>query len=277
MSDSDKFPPNESDKTVNINTGDLNINANVNGDVNLTIKKPRPKPIPIEGAITPNHKRIFKDLIDKIVDLGIRTNKYKDHRDGQPKVRNALHRKLDVSRTDDIKDEFFNEGECYLQKWLFSLLTNDEVISKPPEWWRDYLLGGIHINKERNGVSDETYRDYLKEHYYKDSAEELSNDQLADVFNHSKNGRFIASKRLHYSVNDLRLRALIRYFDEKEQAGDFDRMNIRITKKEMFSELQNRDRSLFAMASSTFDDFLTKAKKIMPFHSNPGARPKKDR
>lgn len=77
-------------------------------------------------------------------------------------------------------------------------------------------------------------------------------------------------------VFEMRLEEFESYLEEKEQAGDFDRMNIVIKKEEMLVELQKRNRVLFSISLSTFEAFLKKAKKRIPFSSKYGARPKKN-
>lgn len=259
----------------NMNIGNVKINANVNGNFVVKVKKSRPNPIPIENPINPPHQLVLKELSDKIVDLGLIIGDYQSKEKAYPIVRGNLNKKLGVTTIKECSDDRFEDGREYLQRWLWALITNDKVIKNPPPWWRDYLLSGIHINLK---VGDEQYRDYLNTRYSVKSAEELNNIELAKVFNYSKTGKFDVS-RIKENIRDfnLRMNSFSRWLDEMEQACEFDRMNIRMTKEQIHEVLKEYEPTLWQIALSTFLGFWSKAKKILKFDSKRGARPKASR
>ena len=278
MSDSSNINPfSEKATTIieNMSVGDVNLNANVNGNLVVNVNKQRPKPIQIQSPITQKHQLIIKETSDKIVELGIIIGEFSNPQKGYSKVRGSLNKILGITTIKECPDELFSQGCNYLSRWLYAFLTNNRVITNPPDWWRDYLLNGIHIHTSTNGVEEEKYREFLKYKYFVTSSTELDNKKLAELFNYSKTGKFDASRQRNPRDFEMRINAFSIYLDEKEQEGNFNRMNIRETRAKVLSELQQRDRSLFSISVSTFDTFLKKAKKMISFNFKSGSRPSK--
>lgn len=267
------FPHRKTTVIKSMNVGDVNLNANVGGNIAITIRKQRPKiaPIPVDDPITPENKTVLKELAEKIVCLAIIAGKYQESRRAFGSVRDNLNKVLGVTTINECRNENFRKGRDFLQIWLFTLLTNDKVIKNPPDWWRDYLKAGIHINLQKNRIDEHTYENWMVKKYAVDSSMDLPDKELAELFNYSKTGKFDLT-RINENPRDFTLRhkALITYFDEREAAGNFSRKDVRMNKKELLEELQKRDKTLFSIALPTFAKFVKEAKKIDPFKLKDG-------
>lgn len=268
-----KFPSKRTTIIRNMNVGDVGINANVEGDLSINIRRQRPKatPISVIDQITPENKLILQELTEKIVDLGLITGFFLEKNKAFPSIRRSLNKQLKITSINEANNTQFQKGEKYLTQWLYVLLTDDKVIKNPPDWWRDYLIIGIHTNTNKNKINEATYKAWMIEKFSRDSSTDLNNKELAELFNFSKNGRFDLT-RIKENPRDftLRLQALIQYFEEREREGNFSRENTGMRLNELFLELQSRDKTLFAMAESTFKKFTDEARKITPFRLKTG-------
>lgn len=266
----------EPEKTVieELNIENVESMTNNIGTINNYYQEPPKqvnKIIPIENGLSKKQKDFVSDTTDKIWELGKIT---KDRDAIHKTIKGRFNAQGNVTNIHHYPADKWEEGKRVLQIWLGKLLTHEKVIEKPPEWWRNHLYSAIHAELNNNGTED-AYKQWLKIAFLTEHTDDLSNEELAEAYKKRKNKFSNPKPKENPRDFELRIKAIEIYFDEMESIGKFSRHNIRMTGAELLKELQARDRSLFAMAESTFTSFLKQAKKVIPFALKQGRPPMK--
>lgn len=221
-----------------------------------------------EGGLSLAQRKYFRETIDKVCELG---KVVKNPKAIHAIVRASVNRAGGVDTVGLYPAAFYWEGVIELERWLTPMLTHDKVMANPPEWWRAYLKQGVHIWLAKNGT-EEAFRVWLGVRFDAESMDDLSDSDLAEAYKARKTKFANPKEKVHPRDFENRLVALERYFDEAEYQGRFDRMKIPLERKELLAELRATDRTLFAIAESTFDTFLKQVKKRTSFGFQRGVR-----
>jgi hypothetical protein len=236
-------------------------------------KPPRPvnKIIPLseaEGGLSLKQKTYFRETINKVWELGKIT---KNSKATHAIVRDSVNRAGGVTTVNLYPADRYWDGVIELEIWLSPMLVHEKVIENPPEWWRSHLMQAVHIWLERNGT-EAAFQEWLKTLYGVESMDELDDSELAEAYKARKNKFVNPKEKQHPRDFENRLSALIRFFDEAEEAGLFDRTRIPWERRELLEALQATDRTLFSLSESTFETFLKQAKKQLAFGFKRGTR-----
>jgi hypothetical protein len=221
---------------------------------------PHPKRLHVEQPLSKEQRKDLGDLIKEWVETRDRMRHPLNYGVAWKKLHNEwLLGK--VATLNEIESSEFAECKRWIQQQIrIAESGNPKLARKSP----DYLRGKQKYILARCGalgISETKRHQYCLDRFGIESLNGLSYSQTEELAQYvaQDHPSFSFKARANASEHDLRVRALTAWLEDMERADlSFDRFRIHLTKKHILAALQERDRTLFSMSKSYFEDFWKK-------------------
>lgn len=240
-------------RTKFVNTDKLYAKAK---HAKIVKEKEPPIRMNVTTPLTTEHRQEIKELITEWVT----TSNLAKKPIGHGKAYSLLYTHDDglagaVNGIDQIEDDEFEQCRAFIKTRIRILESNDSGgLTRKKDDWRNGRIRGIQTRRRKAGISDETFKAYLRDRWGDDSLVLLSDDDLEACYRYAMSGspKWIPPKEQTPGLQALREKALAKWLEEMEadavaRGEPFDRGALRINgKKDVIRTLlAERDRTLF--------------------------------